>query len=366
MPRYHAIDAAGQKVNESHKSGAATLNEVARLAGVSIKTISRVINGESGVSEKTRAGVLRAIAILDYRPNLSARALRSGRSQIVAVLFDNPSTHYISTVQNGALRECKKRGYHLSVEMLGDASIDGASILAHLIVTLRVRGVILTPPLTDRASLLELLERHQVPYVRIAPARDPDRAPRVLTDDVRGAYEMTRLLIKLGHRRIGIIKGHTEHGACHLRFEGFEAAMREGSLSIPAEYIQPGDFSFDSGTAAARRMLLLKVPPTAILASNDEMAIGALAVAEERRVAVPGELSIAGFDDTSAATMVWPQLTTVRHPIESMAASAVEILSSAGRKSEWPRSAPPIIRALNFTIVERGTTGPAPAVFEAS
>jgi LacI family transcriptional regulator len=216
--------------------------------------------------------------------------------------------------------------------------------------------VILTPPVCDNLTVLDVLEAEGVPYVRLSPDQDLGRSAHVRMDDARAAYEMTAHLIGLGHVDIGFIKGHPDHGASHLRYDGYAAAMAEHGHPVREDRVEQGYFSFRSGFEAAERLLAGEDRPTAIFASNDDMALGVMAVANRLRLNVPETLSVAGFDDTPGAKVVWPQLTTVRQPIQAMAAAAADLLLSraTGGEGEGPPS-----RLLDFELVVRESTGPA-------
>ena len=336
-------------------SSKVTIHEVARLSGVSIKTVSRVLNREPNVKNDTRVRVQEAVAALNYRPNISARSLAGSKAYLIGVFFDNPSPAYVTDVQLGAIARCREEGYHLIVEPL-DSTGDVAAQVAPMLHTLRMDGVILTPPVCDNAAVLDVLEAEGVPYVRLSPDQDLGRSASVRMDDVRAAYEMTAHLISLGHTDIGFIKGHPEHGASHLRYEGYAAAMKEHGHAVREDHVEQGWFSFRSGFEAAERLLDRPDRPTAIFASNDDMALGVMAVANRLRLEVPQTLSVAGFDDTPGAKVVWPQLTTVRQPIQAMAAAAADLLLGGATQAEGD-GAPPS-RLLDFELVVRESTGP--------
>ncbi len=331
----------------------ATIKDVAKAAGVSFKTVSRVLNREPNVRDELRARVQAAADQLGYVPNVAARDLAGGRSFLIGLMYDNPSESYISQVQTGAINRCSELGHHLLVEPL-ERGDDAERTLRPIISRLRVDGLILTPPVCDSRTVLDIIEQAGVRYVRIAPDREIDRAPYVAMDDVAAAYEMTRHLLGLGHRNIGFIKGHPEHGATPRRLEGFLRAMDEAGLATPAERIQPGFFSFASGMEAAGRLLSLAERPTAIFASNDDMALGVLSMASRQGLAAPRDLSVAGFDDIPAAAMAWPELTTVRQPTEAMSRAATEMLIEASQA----RGAPIANRRLAYELVTRGSTAP--------
>jgi LacI family transcriptional regulator len=333
--------------------GSVTINDVAALAGVSIKTVSRVLNREPFVRPEMREKVLRAVQSLNYRPNFAARALAGSRAYLLGLYYDNPSPSYVSSLQFGAMNACREQGYHLVVEQLEAAA--GPAQVETLLSTVKMDGVILSPPVCDQTALLDALDDRGVPYVRIAPTGQFDRGPHVHMDDRRAAYEMTAYLQSLGHRRIGFVKGHAEHSATLLRYEGFLDAMGAAELEVEPRWVIPGNFSFRSGVGAAERLLNLDRRPTAIFASNDDMALGVMATASRMRLTMPGDLSVAGFDDSPTAQVVWPQLTTIRQPVEEMAFEAAGMLIQSFGSGE-----PPQARLLDFGLVVRGSTGPAP------
>ncbi len=331
-----------------------TIDDVAALAGVSIKTVSRVMNREPHVRAATREKVMAAVAQLNYRPNVSARALAGSRSYLLGLFFGDSGPGYNGLVEQGAMKACRDAGYYLVVEQLKETGGALRDRLADFQATIRSDGLILPPPLCDRSELLDALDAAGAPYVRIAPTVDLDRAPRVYMDDHQAAYEMTAWLQGLGHRDIGFIAGPDGHLAAARRREGFEAAMADAALPVAPERVQTGDFTFLSGQAAGERLLDGPRRPTAIFAGNDDMALGVLAVANRLRLDVPGDLTVTGFDDSPAAQVVWPQLTTIRQPVAEMARVATELLIGAGRAE--PREAQ--ARKMDFELIVRRSSAP--------
>lgn len=338
-----------------------TINDVARLAGVSIKTVSRVINKEPNVRDEVRERVLRATTQLGYRPNFSARSLAGQRSYLVGYLFGDAGGDYAHRVEVGILDRCRAAGYHLLVEQIDAGAPDVAERTAALVTQLRLDGVVLTPPITDHADVLRVLREAGVPYVRIAPDRHDDVSPFVEIDDEAAAYELTTHLIGLGHRRIGFIKGDPGHAAARLRYDGFCRALHEHRLELPPAFVGQGDFSYASGLAAARGLLLGGVRPSAVFAGNDDMAAAVIAVAHEAGLRVPAELSVVGFDDAPIAGVVWPPLTTVRQPIAQMAETATELLltRAAPKRSGEAGETPPRHRLAYEICLRRSTAPPA-------
>lgn len=335
---------------------AATIIDVAREAGVSIKTVSRVMNQEPGVNAATRAQVLAVMARLNYRPKQSARSLAGARSFLIGLLYYDPSADYIAGVQQGATLRCREAGYHLVVESLDDDAPDIGHQVDRMVAALRPDGMILTPPLSDNPQVLAALRQSRTPCVLVSPAQETEGVASVRMDDQRAAQEITRLLIELGHQRIAFVKGAADQAASKARYLGYQRALKAAGLVLDKELVVPGDFKFGSGVAAAERLLARRARPSAIFASNDEMALGVLTTAQRLGIAVPGELSIAGFDDSPAAVLVWPRLTTVHQPKAEMARAAVELLVAASRGDD----AGTLHRVLPHLVVVRESTG-APA-----
>ncbi len=306
-----------------------TITDVARRAGVSMKTVSRVMNNENSVSEKTRQKVKDAARELNYTPNLAARGLASSKSYLIAMLYDIPSPGYTIDIQKGATRACREHGYHLIVEPLDVSQPDFMDHIENLLGHLRVDGVILAPPLCDRPEVVQLLSRRNVSYIPIAPSSHHGDIPVVKMDDERAAREMTHHIIGLGHKDIGFIKGHPRHSASALRYQGFREAMRSSGLRINPDWVVEGEFTYRSGAEAGRRILEGAERPTAIFASNDDMAAGVVSIAARLGLSVPEDISVCGFDDTPLASSVWPQLTTIRQPVRDMGFKAAELLLKA-------------------------------------
>lgn len=331
----------------------ATINDVSKMAGVSMKTVSRVLNKERYVSERTRLRVEQAVAELNFQPSVAARILAGKRSHQIALIYDNHSPHYIHQIQTGVWARCIEEGVRLLAQPTDVASPMLAREIGGLIDQTRVDGVILSSPVTDAAPALEELERRGVPCVRISPGTEHERSSSVFMDDVQAADDMTRHLIGLGHRRIGFIVGHPNHTASDLRLYGYRRALDRAGLPFEPKYVRPGLFDFASGEAAADVLLDLAQPPTAIFASNDDMAAGVLTVAHRRGIAVPAVLSVAGFDDTALASQLWPPLTTVRQPIRDLAYAAASLLFDAQDEV--------VHRRLPHELVIRASTAPPPS-----
>ena len=308
-----------------------TLSDVAKLAKVSIKTASRVVRQEPNVSPKTKAAVQDAITTLKYRPSVAPRAAVGSKSYVLALIFDNPNTGYIAELLRGALDQARKDGYHLIVEPVNLASPNVAEEITNLLVQSNLDGMILPPPLCDDPSILQALESSGKPFARISPSISKHLGLRVEISDYDAAKQMTVKLIQLGHTSIGFVTGRKGTATTRRRLDGFLSAMKDANLAVPDKFILEGNYEYRSGLDAGESILQQAPRPTAIFASNDEMAAGVIAAAHKSGISVPEELSIAGFDDSVIATVVWPQLTTVRQPIKEMAAAAVNMVTKQCR-----------------------------------
>ncbi|MDE2412044.1 MAG: LacI family DNA-binding transcriptional regulator [Sphingomonadales bacterium] len=301
-----------------------TMRDVARHAGVSMKSVSRVLNGEAHVRPQLRERVMAAVQALDYSPNLAARQLAGHRSFIIAYPFNNPSAAYITDILMGAARTCRDRGYHLVSEPV-ELDDQMLPVIERLVTTLRPDGMMLTPPLCDMPSVVEHVARFGVPLVRIAGGLDL-YGRSIVIDDRSISRAMVAHLVEQGHRRIGFVQPHPDHALAQRRFDGYLDGLEEAGIEPEPALIRPGFFDIDSGIRAAEALLDLPHPPTAIFASNDDMALGAIQVAHNRRLSVPGNLAIAGFDDSTASRLAYPALTTVRQPTQLLGAVAATLL----------------------------------------
>lgn len=314
------------------KGQAITIDEVAAHAGVSPMTVSRVVNGHEGVRDANRERVMRSVRELGYRPNLAASALAAAQHTCIALIYTNPSSSYLSELLVGALRGSARAAAQLVVATWDTLDADGQRTAARQLAG-SVAGVILPPPLCESKAIVTEFAQAGIPVVAIASAHFSDRISCVRIDDHRASHEMTTHLIAHGHTRIGYIKGDPNQTASAHRLRGYQEALAEAGLAFDEALVQPGYFTYRSGLEAAENLLALRRPPTAIFASNDDMASAVVSVAHRRGLDVPRDLSVVGFDDTSAATMVWPELTTIHQPVASMADAAIDILLREIRRS---------------------------------
>lgn len=331
-----------------------TINDVARVAGASKKSVSRVLNNEPNVTDDLRQRILKAVEQLDYRPLASARSLASNRSFMLSLLYDNLSPSYIMAVQAGVLAACEAQHFSMAVQPLDSTSQAFVARVDDMVSRHRPDGLVLTPPITEHAGLLAYLRKSNLPFASIAP-RHAKGCIGVVLDERRAAADMVAHLVALGHRDIAHILGDPKHGAGVWRLAGFRDGMKWAGLKEVPAYMVQGGFSFESGVAAARRLLALRRRPTAIFAADDDMAVGAIWAAAEAGVSVPSELSICGFDDTTIATQVWPLLTTVHQPVMQMGRVAAEELLTRVQGRDGARMV-----EVGYELRIRASTGKVP------
>ncbi|MEZ9234322.1 LacI family DNA-binding transcriptional regulator [Shewanella sp. 10N.286.52.A9] len=344
-------------ISKSNSKTKSTIQDVAELAGVSKMTVSRVLNNDEKVSDKTRLKVKEAANKLHYRPNISARRLASAKSYFIGLLYENPSQGgYVSQFMMSALKSCRQRGYHLVVDECEGTQVEKLTITRDLVEETRVDGVILLPPFCNNIEILNELKALNVPYIRVSPDVELTQSPFVCMDDYQAAFEMTNLLIEQGHRDIAFIIGHPDVGASRLRYQGFLDAMRSNKLTIPPEYIEQGLFSYKSGLSAAKALLTCNNMPTAIFASNDDMAAAVISVANSLGIQVPQQLSVVGYDDTPIATTIWPNITTVKQPIEAMAEAAIAMLTTGKFDQGLSDKLSDLRHVLDFELKQRAST----------
>jgi LacI family transcriptional regulator len=333
-----------------------TIHDVARHAGVSPMTVSRVINAETNVREETRARVAASVAALRYSPNQAARSLASADTTHIGILYSNPSAAYLSEFLLGSLEQSSLSGSQLVIEQCEGVESEREAI--QRLVKGGVNGVILPAPLCDSRESLMGVEGAQLPAVLVASGRPAAGHCAVSINDFEASRAMTRHLLGLGHRRIAFINGHPNQTASGQRLRGYIEGMTEAGLSVDTDQVAQGYFTYRSGLEAAEK-LLETFRPTAIFASNDDMAAATMAMAHRKGLDVPGDVSVAGFDDTPLATTVWPELTTVRQPIAEMAREAVRLLIEQIRGKRGRAAPQPVHKLLRFTLVKRDSTAQA-------
>ncbi len=337
----------------------ATIYDVARRARVSKTTVSRVVNGEANVREETRDAVHKAIQALQFRPNKAARSLASAAEARVGLVYCNPSVAYFNELLIGALDGSGRNGMQLVVDKCEIGNPEAAVAAVRHLVKGGLNGMVLTAPISESRKLISELLKAGVSVVSVATGGFRGEVTCVGIDDCKAAYEMTNYLLKLGHRRIGFIKGHPSHTSSTQRFKGFEQALHDTDYKIKEPMVAQGYFSYRSGLEAAEQLLSGRKVPTAIFASNDEMASAVMSVAHRKGLDVPRDISIVGFDDTIAGS-VWPQLTTIRQPIYEIASTAIDIIADNIRNLKAGTRPKPSNRLVPHTLIERESTAPPP------
>lgn len=344
------MEAAAADVSKAQ--GRATIIDVARLSGLSIKTVSRVFNDEPFVRPATRERVLKAALALEYHPNLAARSLIKGRSFLVGLFYENPSPNYVVDLQMGALDRLHGERHRLLLFPCENAAEMSGKVLKVARAS-GLEGMIIAPPMCDDGRTVDELVAARFPFVRIAPTLHRGASPAVAMDDIQATEAMIDHLVALGHRRIAIIKGDQTHLSSEERMTGYRRALDRHGISLDPALVDEGVYSFESGLLAGRRLLAGRTRPTAIFASNDDMAAGVLMAAHEQGLSVPGQLSVAGFDDSMISRVVWPRLTTIHQPTYEMAAAATESLLALIDGEAHDAN-----RAMGFELLVRGSTGP--------
>ncbi|MDC7682721.1 LacI family DNA-binding transcriptional regulator [Asticcacaulis sp. BYS171W] len=334
----------------------ATINDVASLAQVSKKTVSRVINNSPSVRAETREQVNAIINRIGFKPDPQARGLAFRRSFLLGLIYDNPNAQYVVNIQAGILDCIRGSGTEIIVHPCDKNSDDFLEEIRDFVELQRLAGVILLPPIAENRQLLAMLDDLDVPYVRItamhgAENTPPILSPQVVSRDRQGCLAAAEHLVELGHTRIGFISGPAGYASARERRQGFDEGLARHGLSLSDELITGGEYTFESGFEAARHLLALSPRPTAIFASNDEMAIGAYKAAAQLGLTIPDELSVIGYDDAPIASRITPGLTSVKAPIRDIGRTAAETLIS----EEKPRRNTTIF---DTALIVRESTGP--------
>lgn len=308
------------------KTGKPTINDVARLAEVSKKTVSRVINNSPLLSEKTRERVQAVIEEIGFVPSLQARALALSRNFIIAVIHDNPNAQFLVNVQHGVLQELADTEYGLMVQPVDRTSDALYDNIRAFLDRHRPYGLVLLPPISEDDAVAQICVEFGCKYVRMGSIKLEAAEHTISSNDREAVREAVTYLIEKGHRRIGLIEGPEGFTSPRERRAGFEEALAAAGLSLDPTLVRPGRYTFESGVDAGQSLVDLPDPPTAIFACNDEMAIGAIIAARRSGMLIPQDLSVVGFDDTPLSSHIWPTLTTVRWPIVDMARMAARKL----------------------------------------
>ncbi|MEO0815673.1 MAG: LacI family DNA-binding transcriptional regulator [Pseudomonadota bacterium] len=342
----------------------AKMIDVARHAGVSLKTVSRVLNNEPHVQDTLREKVRASVEELGYVPSASARSLRSRRSYCINLISHSLHSTFVHAIQFGALQACQEAGYRMMVSMLDPKAAQDPEFLENwceaLVKAGKPDGVILVPPMSDDPAINAAFLRHDIAIARIGPNDIDDDNTSIIIDDREAAREMTTHLINTGHTRIGFVLGKPDQGATPARYKGYCEALEAAGIELDETLVKPGMFDFESGLEAGDAYLTMPEPPTAVFAANDDMAAGVLVAAHRMGVQVPDHISIVGFDDSEIAEKMWPALTTVRQPLQALGAQAIRVLtqSAAGSRSKLD----PAGTCLPYEIVLRQSSSQAPNV----
>lgn len=347
---------ASMPKRKRHASRPTTILDVARHAGVSPMTASRVINHNPHVGEAMRERVLASVKALDYRPNLAGRQLRTSRMACIGVLYSNPSAAYLNQLVMGVLEESSLHHARVMVEKC--AGLSSQRHAMQRLLDAGVDGVIVPPPLCDSPQAIGSLNERDVSVVTIASGSPAADAASIRIDDYKGACSMTRHLLQLGHRHIGLIAGNPRHTPAALRTRAFLDTMRTAGLEVPENHVAQGMFTYRSGLTAARRLLQLTERPTALFCSNDDMAAAAVAVAHGMNLRVPGDVTITGFDDTPVATTIWPTLTTIHQPVTAMGRAAVRLILEQIRRRHEGLPRINHHEVMKYRLVKRESSAP--------
>lgn len=340
-----------------------TIDDVAALAGVSIKTVSRVVNREANVRESTRDKVEKAIAKLKYRPNPSAQNLASRRAHLIVLVYDDPSAYevpssgYIIKMQQGAQKACRKSGFELLIHPCNYRHSHVGGELRELIERFRPAGIIVAAPLSNMPKIVRAVKETGTPCVRLSHGSGNGSEYSIATNDREFSAEMTEYLASLGHKRIAFIKGDTAHMAVGNRFAGYRDGLERAGIQYREELVAQGDNSIGSGESCAAALLQREPRPTAIFCANDDMAAGVLRVASRLKIDVPEDLSVAGCDDIALCRQLYPSLTTIRQPLDKMAETASQALIDGARGR--PHDAR--LEVIPGTIEIRESTAPPPS-----
>lgn len=338
-----------------------TIDDVAAFSGVARVTVSRVLNGGPNVRPEVRERVRRAVETLGYKVNPQARFLAGGAARQLTLVHESvldaePNSYYHSALELGAMRGCVQRGFALSTLGLDPNDKGYIRRLLDLVESGQSDGLLLTPPFSDDVELVQSLVRRESPVVCIAggPAIRAVTAA-IGVDDEAAGFEIGRYIIGLGHRKLGYINGPERHVSATYRLKGLMRAVTDADVGVEV-IAENGDFTFRSGVFLAERLLAARGDITALVCANDDMAAGAMLTAHRRGLAIPGHLSISGFDDTPVSEIIWPPLTTIHQPIRLIGRQAVELLVDAIEAGRGAAEAG--FRTVPFKVVERASTGP--------
>lgn len=352
---------AGAPATVERGHGNLTMRDIARLANVSSKSVSLVVNGLPGVGDETRARIEALIAEHGYVPQARAQGLATGRAFLVGHVYNNPNPEYLITMQQGLLDGLEGTGYALVTFPLDREHPQFTERLREFISRHRLDGVVFSSSVAEDERLLPLLTDLRVPYVRVASTAVDVAENSVVGVDRDAAVLAGEHVVELGHERIGFVSGPMSFLSARERRGGFEQALGAAGLTLDERLVVEGDYTFEAGLQAGQALLDLADRPTAVFAANDEMAAGVLQAAQRTGLEVPRELTVVGFDDFSIASHVQPRLTTVRIPTRAMGHLAILTLlrsSPDGSGHDLTRETPSpelVVRETSAPVASAGS-----------
>ncbi|WP_394822195.1 LacI family DNA-binding transcriptional regulator [Pendulispora albinea] len=349
-------DHGAQRVSE--RARRPTINDIARLARVSKKTVSRVINRSPLVREDTRERINAVIEETGFVPDPTARGLAFRRAFLIGMIYDNPTPQYVVNMQQGLLDGMRDSDYELVVHPCNRASPDFVTDVRNFVERQKLFGVVLPPSVSEDDRLPPILRENDCAYIRIASVALDEPDVMVVTNDHVGAAAAARHLLALGHRRIAHISGLMTFRSAHERRRGFSEALAAQGVKLTSKNVLEGAYTFESGIECAKVLLARSPRPTAIFAGNDEMAAGVLVAARQAGVSIPHDLSVVGYDDFQIAERVWPPLTTIHTPTREIGRIAADQLIRSTGDAHGIRYDS---QAILPTLVVRESSGPAPA-----
>ena len=324
-----------------------------------MQTVSRVINNQPNVRPKMKQRVQASIDKLGYVPSIAAQRMSGSRSYLILAVNDRDrtiadwrarqGTDWVDQMLLGGMLKCADHGYRMIFELV-DTHLDHVEReLLGAIAALQPDGIILTPPHSDNQQIVAFLAAQNIPFVRIGSQENGAGIP-ISMDDKGSARTATRYLTGRGHKRIGFIAGSPEYNLSGWRVDGWQEAMAEAGLPT-AGLLAEGDFSYGSGERAARELLGAAEPPTAVIASNDQMALATLEVARSLGLRVPDDLSLISFDNTPLVHFTQPPLTAIDQAIAATTSKAVELIISVLKREEQPKT----LTVISANLIERGS-----------
>lgn len=330
-----------------------TIQQLAQELKLSTATVSRAINNPESVSEPNRSRVLELVETYQYRPDAIARSLRVGRNKSIGLIVSDIRNPFYATITKAVEDVARQYGYGVLI-CNADENPERANEALSLLLAQQISGLIHVPTGENHPALARMVARG-IPVIELDRSSGQQEASSVLADNLQGAGLAARHLLDLGHQRIATIAGPLHLTTGRERLEGFRTTLEQAGCALPWQYIEVGDFREASGVVAARRLLSLDQPPTALFVANNEMMAGVLTAVFERGWTIPDQISLVCFDDARWAQYMKPALTVVDQPIAQLGSLAAE------RLFQRLNGAPPVAREMLQTrLIVRGSTGPPP------